>query len=77
MKDKYIKIVYRSEPIGKECIILYLTTFDIDAFNKDHKILTKEEKHVIGIHDDLITENYLESLEKRIDSYITTFYRKN
>lgn len=38
MNDKYTKIVYQSEPIGKEQIILYLTTFDLEAFEKDQKL---------------------------------------
>ena len=37
MIDKYTKIVYKTEPIGKEKIILYLTTFDIEAFEKRPK----------------------------------------
>ena len=38
MDDKYVKIAYQSEPIGKEEIILYLTTLDLEAFEKDKKL---------------------------------------
>lgn len=38
MEDKYVKIAYQSEPIGKEKIILYLTTFDLETFEKDQKL---------------------------------------
>ena len=38
MKNKYTKVVYQSEPIGKERIILYLTTFDLEAYEKDQKL---------------------------------------
>ena len=33
MIDKYTKITYQSNPIGKEQIVLYLTTFDLKAFD--------------------------------------------
>lgn len=45
MQDKYVKVVYQTEPIGKERIVLYLTTFDLEAFQKDQnleKIPTKQ-----------------------------------
>lgn len=38
MNDKYTKVVYQSDPIGKERIVLYLTTFDLEAFEKDQKL---------------------------------------
>ena len=42
--EKYVKIVYQSEPIGKERIVLYLTTFDKEAFERDNLFQLKEEK---------------------------------
>ena len=50
--EKYTKVVYQSNPIGKEQIILYLTTFDLEAFEKDkslQKIPTKRVAKVIDI----------------------------
>jgi hypothetical protein len=38
MDNKYTKVTYQSEPIGKERIVLYLTTFDLEAFKKDEKL---------------------------------------
>lgn len=35
MDNKYEKIVYRSKPIGKEKIILYLTTLDQEKLNNE------------------------------------------
>ena len=35
--DDYVKVVYQSEPIGEERIILYLTTFDTKKFEKEPK----------------------------------------
>ena len=38
MNEKYIRTVYRSEPIGKYGVVLELTTFDLEAFKKDEKL---------------------------------------
>lgn len=38
MNDKYTKVTYQSEPIGKERIVLYLTTFDLETFKNDEKL---------------------------------------
>lgn len=35
MENKYEKIIYQSEPIGKEKIILYLTTLDYEKLIDD------------------------------------------
>lgn len=43
-KDNYIKVVYRSNPIGKEEIILQLTTFDLEKFEKDEELKKIPEK---------------------------------
>ena len=73
MKDKYIKVVYESEPIGTEKIILYLTTFDIDKYNHD-----LEEKRFgieIPIKKHLKdNEDYLQIIENRINDYVKRFY---
>ena len=38
MNEKYIRTLYRSEPIGKERIVLELTTFDLEAFKENEKL---------------------------------------
>ena len=38
MDNKYTKVTYQSEPIGKERIVLYLTTFDLESFKNDEKL---------------------------------------
>lgn len=46
MDNKYTKITYQSDPIGKERIVLYLSTFDLEAFKKNEnleKIPTKRQ----------------------------------
>ena len=58
--EKYVKIVYQSEPIGKEKIILYLTAFDLEAFKKDEaleKIPTKQVAKVIDLPQVLYDDN--------------------
>lgn len=74
MNNEYIKIVYESEPIGPEHIVLYLTTFDIDKYNKD---LNKKEVAIkIPIEKDELYENneYLIFLEKQLNHYVKNFY---
>ena len=86
-KNKYSKVVYESNPIGKEKIILYLTTFDIEAFEKDQsleKIPTKTiaktfdiPKSIIG-DDTPFGENYnrfqVEVFEAIIEKFIEDTY---
>lgn len=36
--ENYTKITYESNPIGKERIILQLTTFDLETFKNDEKL---------------------------------------
>lgn len=52
--EKYAKIVYKTDPIGEYGIILYLTTFDIEAFENDknlEKIPTKEVGYGISVNE--------------------------
>lgn len=80
--DKYAKIVYESEPIGKEKIVLVLTTFDIDKFNEDEKLLQIPKKvecmkyeipkYALDNRDGL--HNYLEDLESRTNAFIINRY---
>lgn len=43
-KDDYVKVVYRSYPIGKEGIVLEITTFDLEKFKKDEELKKIPEK---------------------------------
>ena len=52
-KDKYIKILVRSRPIGKEKIVLYWTTFDLEAYERDIKLKEQEEYYSVKIGDTL------------------------
>ena len=58
--EKYSKVVYQSNPIGKEQIVLCLTTFDIEAFEKDQsleKIPTKRITKTFDIPEKIIGDN--------------------
>ena len=68
MNEKYIKIVYESEPIGPERIILYLTTFDIDKYNKD---LQKER---VAIEIPLRENCNIGEIERLVNDYVKNFY---
>lgn len=52
-KDKYIKILVRSRPIGKEKIVLYWTTFDLGTYERDIKLKEQEEYYSVKIGDTL------------------------
>lgn len=58
IKEKYMKIVYQTPPIGEYGIVLYLTTFDIEALKRD-ELKEKEKKIILDIPD--LTNNYLET----------------
>lgn len=77
--DKYVKIVYQTEPIGKEKIILYLTTFDTEAFERDKKLRDiPKEKIVmkIDIDSDLYVASPIEHIEQIINEKVKQFYEK-
>lgn len=77
-KNDYIKVVYQTEPIGAENIILYLTTFDIDKYNHD---LEKKEFGIkvyidseIPKRNNMSMNEFLEELEVRLNGYVKNFY---
>ena len=76
--EKYIKTIYRSEPIGKEQIVLELTTFDLEAFEKDkklEKIPTKKIAKVFEIEKSELNQiNYMEELEGKLELYVRQIY---
>ena len=72
--DKYVKIVYQSEPIGIEKIILYLTTFDKEAFEKDQLLEKKQAKVFEFEKSDLTNPDFIYMLEKNINEYVKSYY---
>lgn len=75
MNNKYIKVIYQTEPIGPEKIILELTTFDWEAFNKDEeekKLQEKKYRERIEINP----YEPLDVLEERLNKRVDEFYKK-
>lgn len=72
--DKYAKIVYQTDPIGEDKIILYLTTFDKEAFEKDQLL---EQRYSVAFDiekRDLQDNNAIAYLEKSLNAYVKKFY---
>lgn len=81
MNDKYTKITYQSEPIGKEKIVLQLTTFDLEAFKKDEKLIKipQQRKAIVFEFDryDVINNHYiLEEMNNQFENFIKETYEK-
>lgn len=81
MNDKYTKITYQSEPIGKEKIVLQLTTFDLEAFKKDEKLIRipQQRKAIVFEFDryDVINNHYLlEQMNNQFENFIKDTYEK-
>lgn len=71
--NKYVKVVYQTEPIGEYKIILYLTTFDIDKYN--HDIEQKEFAiEVPTCINEMRDYDFLNIIEARLNNYVKRFY---
>lgn len=76
--DKYVKIVYQTEPIGTEKIILYLTTFDKEAFDRD-QLLEKQQAKVFEFEKTDLTNkvfepDFIHIFEKKLNDYVKLYY---
>lgn len=81
MHDKYTKVVYQSEPIGKEKIILYLTTFDLETFKNDEKLeKIPEQRKAIAFEfnksEILNNPNLVEEMSNKIETMFKEIYEK-
>lgn len=81
MNDKYTKVVYQSEPIGKEKIILYLTTFDLEAFENDQKLekIPTQRKAVVFEfnREDIINKpDLILKMNNRFEEMFNKLYKK-
>lgn len=79
--DKYTKIKYQSEPIGKEKIVLYLTTFDLEAFKNDEKLEKIPEKRVAKMiefdrQDIMNNPNFEVEINKRLEEFVKATYEE-
>lgn len=48
MNNDYIKVIYQTPPIGKENIILELTTFDLEKYKRDQKLIEINKVRVMA-----------------------------
>ena len=69
MNEEYIKVVYQSKPIGKEGIVLELTTFDKEKYERDQQ-LQKIKKYAL-IEKPKETGNFIYDSEKQ--NYVKDF----
>lgn len=81
MNNKYTKVVYQSEPIGKEKIVLYLTTFDLEAFEKDKSLKRIPEKRVVKMiefdrQDIMNVPNFEVEINKRFEEFVKVTYEE-
>lgn len=80
MDNKYIKIVYQTEPIGEEKIILYLTTFDVEAYERDKKLkeIPQKTKAVTVLFDkqDLEMPSFINNFEKNLNCIVKDTYQE-
>ena len=80
MNDKYTKIVYKSDQIGKEKIILYLTTFDLETFERNEKLeKIPTKKQVIMFEYDkyeLNNSNLINELNNRFEDTFNKIYKE-
>lgn len=75
--DKYVRVVYQSEPIGKERIILYLTTFDKEAFERDNLFQLKEEKIIHEFERaELNRPDFIEMFERNLNTMVKNIYEE-
>ena len=70
MEDKYVRVIYESNPIGKYKIVLRLTTFDMEAYKRDKEIKNKIESKVF----DIPINTPLEIIEERLNEYVKQYY---
>lgn len=75
--DKYVRVVYQSEPIGKERIILYLTTFDKETFERDNLFQLKEEKIIHEFErEELNRPDFIEMFERNLNTMVKNIYEE-
>lgn len=79
MNDKYTKIVYSSEPIGKEKIVLYLTTFDLKAFENNEKLekIPTKRQAIVFEYDkyELNNPNLINELNNKFEDMFNKIYK--
>ena len=83
--EKYVKIIYQSEPLGEYGIVLELTTFDSEAYEMDQKLRKKKQCEKINIRDFQLNHNLIPDgiigpqtlleLERCLNERVDEFYK--
>lgn len=68
MFDKYTKIVYQTEPIGEYGIVLYLTKFDLEAYNRDQELEKSLDSGIGEINNPLYYTNNYDFLYRELEN---------
>ena len=80
MNNKYVKIVYQTEPIGEEKIILYLTTFDTEAYERDQNLKEIPQKteaiSVVFDKEDIKHPDFIKRFEKNLECMVKNIYEE-
>ena len=75
MNDKYVKVIYQTPPIGEYGIVLELTTFDVEAQERDEKdkqLVEKRQYERFNVNPN----EPLHIIEQRLNQRVDKFYRK-
>ena len=81
MKEKdYVKVLYESNPIGEEGIILKLTTFDIEQWKKNQQLekIPEQQKAIyVGFERSQLNDiNFLPKMQSQLNHLIVKQYEK-
>ena len=68
MFDKYTKIVYQTPPIGEFGIVLYLTKFDLEAYNKDQELEKSLDSRIAETNYPLYCSNNYDFLYRELEN---------
>ena len=77
-KEKdFVRVVYKTEPIGKEKIVLYLTTIDVDKFKEKNlrDIPYKEEVREIYISKEVDVIKAINIISEDLNQTVNSFYK--
>lgn len=78
--EDYVKVVYESNPIGEEKIILRLTTFDIEKIKEDERLSkVPETKEIVVASVDkfkLLEPDFRFILEQKLNSIVCQRYEQ-
>lgn len=79
-KKDYVKVLYESNPIGENGIVLKLTTFDLDQWKKDQQLkeIPKTQKgiYVEVERTQMLEPDFLPKLQAQLNHLIIDNYER-